>query len=939
MKRGGFLARFAAVVAREPSRVAIESGGRRVTYAELLRRAAALGERLRARGAGPGSAVGIEYPKSSGYVVAMLGIWSAGAAFVPLDPALPKRLRRFLARDSGLAHVVTPRGVRREGAGESGAADRAYILYTSGTTGRPKGVVVPHRGIVNLLDAQIRAFRMDPASRSLLYLSTSFDASISDIGTALLAGGTLCIEPDASLSGAGLLRTLHERRITHLDLPPSLLRVLDRDAMPASLRTLIIGGEAADPAVVRRWAERFRVVNVYGPTEATVCSSMCVCDARAWTRPLLGRPLPGVRWRILDEHRRDVRARTPGELFLGGIGLADGYRNLPELDAERFVDVAGERMFATGDRVVADRGGEVEFLGRIDRQVKVRGLRVEPEGIEAELRRHPAVREAAVVTRIGPSGRTQLVAVASLREVASASALRAHLRRTLPAWMIPQRVELLRRLPRTITGKVDLASLSREPAAAPRRIVAPSGRVETALARIWEELLGVRPVGATDDFFDDLGGDSLAVVGLSAAAEIEGLAIPPGLLATCRTIRSLAARLEKRRGRPLTSAARLRADVEHESRNLRSSSRGVPAFPPREILLTGATGFLGSRLLGELLDRTDARVWCLVRGSADDVHAALASHGRRPFPAGRVEIVRGDLERSRFGLARQAWDSLADRVDAVYHAAANVNVVLPYRSLRAANVGGTREVLRFVAFGRRKALHHVSTLSVFVSTDRDRGAMRESDTLRRTRHVYGGYAQSKWAAETLLRAARGIGPIVFYRLGLVTGDSRTGRASRSDMLSLFFSGLASMRSVPESAASFRVDVTPVDFAAAAIAHLSLESAPASGSTFHIANPESASLTSLVDALRAEGIPIAVESDESWRSRRVAGVAESSAWLALCRCLPRGAFERHRAIDLFQATGADFRMERALAGIAGSGIACPPPRPALLRLYARTAIRG
>ena len=217
--------------------------------------------------------------------------------------------------------------------------------------------------------------------------------------------------------------------------------------------------------------------------------------------------------------------------------------------------------------------------------------------------------------------------------------------------------------------------------------------------------------------------------------------------------------------------------------------------------------------------------------------------------------------------------------------------------------------------------------------------MRESDTLRRTRRVYGGYAQSKWAAETLLRSARGIGPVVFYRLGLVTGDSRTGRASRSDMLSLFYRGLASMRSVPESAAAFRVDVTPVDFAAAAIAHLSLESAPSSGSTFHIANPESASLTSLVDALRAEGIPIAVESDDAWRSRRVAGVAESSAWLALCRCLPRGAFERHRAIDLFQATGADFRMERTLAGIAGSGIACPPPRPALLRLYARTALQS
>lgn len=935
----GFLQRFADVAGRQPSKVALESGRTRITYGELLARAEALGARLRKEGVRPGDTVGIGCPKSTGYVVALLGIWCARAAFVPVDPALPSQLRRFLVRDTGLRHVIArvPAMRARETRLRemSSSADTACVFYTSGTTGQPKGVVVPHRGIVNLLDAQIRAFRMSASSRSLLFLSTNFDASVSDIGTALLAGATLCIEPDASLAGTGLVRTLHERRITHLDLPPALLRVLDPEAMPASLRTLIIGGEAADPVVVRRWATRFRVVNVYGPTEATVCTSLCVCDPVMWTRPLLGRPLPGVHWRVLDEGRRDAPTGTPGELFVGGIGLASGYRNRPDLDAERFVEIGGERMFATRDRVMRDDAGEVEFLGRLDRQVKIHGLRLEPEGIEAELARHPAVREAAVVKRKGErKGETQLVACASLYRAVPPAMLRAHLRRTLPAWMIPQRIEILPRLPRTVTGKIDLALLSRRAVPVKRRRVrAVSGPLERTLARIWKDVLGVRAVGATDDFFDDLGGDSLAVIGLSAAAEAEGLAIPPALLATCRTIRSLAARLGKRKGTDRLSAARLRADVEPDWRAVRVGRRAEArhAFPPREVLLTGATGFLGSRLLTELLDRTDARVHLLVRGDAP------------AFPAGRITIVRGDLQRPRLGLSRAEWEALAGRIDAVYHAAAQVNVVLPYASLRPANVGGTREVLRLLATGRPKALHHVSTLSVFVSTDRDGGAMRESDTLRSTRVVYGGYAQTKWAAESLLRAPHGAGPIVFYRLGLVTGDSKTGEASRNDLLSLFYRGIASLGSLPESAASIapalRVDVTPVDYAAAAIAHLSLVRTPESGATFHIANPHSASLQGLVDALHAEGIPLAVVPDPSWRARRSFGIAESAAWLGLCRILSRDTFVRQRASDLFQATNADFRMENTLAGLAGSGLACPPPTPALLRLYARAALRS
>lgn len=965
-----FLARLRKVAKRGPRRTAIESGSTRTTYGELVARAAVLGERLRALGVRPGDRVGLCFAKSPDYVIALLAVWHARAAFVPIDPRLPRRLRAFVVEDADLALVVAERGREAlfEGMGVRVMPARAptprkrkrnpddaprgvprpddiaYVIYTSGTTGRPKGVVLPQRGIVNLLDAQIGAFRMDASSRSLLYLSTSFDASISDIGTTLLAGATLCIEPDAALAGAGLGRVLAERRISHLDLPPSLLGVLDPASLPASLRTVVIGGEPAEPELVRRWAARFLVVNVYGPTEATVCASLCRCDPVKWTRPLLGQPLPNVRWRV-----------ERGELLLGGIGLADGYRNLPELTRARFVTAKGERWYRTGDRV-ARRGREIEFLGRIDRQVKIRGQLVEPEGVEAELARHPGVAEAAVVKRATAAHRPVLIAFVVARAPAAPprpADLAAHLRRTLPAWTIPHRIEWIDRLPRTVTGKVDLAALARRPLdpSSRRRGRAAASALEKSLARICGSVLGLPEVGATDDFYDDLGGDSLAVLGVVAAAEARGIALTPTIVSEQRTIAAMAARLGAAET-TVMSAARLRADVDRDPR-WRSSRRSlaVPRAPRSRggadaLLLTGGTGFLGSRLVAELLERTGARIHCLVRAAdaaagREALLRALRAHRSprsMPDPA-RISVVCGDLSRERFGLPRRTWDRLTAETSAVYHSAARVDVVLPYRALRATNVGGAFEVLRFAAEGRPKILHHMSTLSVFVSTDRHTGTMRESDTLSATRRVHGGYAQSKWAAEHLLRSApAGAPPVVFYRLGLLTGDTRTGLAAPNDLLSLFFRGLASLGSIPSGAGdALAVDVTPVDYAAAAVAHLSLGAT--AGTTFHIANPVSAKLPAVVEALRAVGVRITVEPNDTWRTRALATPAESAAWLALCRCLPRAGYARHRALDLFQSTGATFDRKNTIAGLAGSALSCPRPTPDLLRLYARISLAG
>lgn len=912
--------RFRAVVARSPHAAALEdSDGRTISYTELESRAAAVGADLRDRGLGREDVVAIAVEKSPDFVAAVLGCWWAGCAYVPIDPALPAERRAFLLADSGAKLVL---GSVPRGAGGAHVAlqhgDVAWVIYTSGSTGAPKGVVVEHRGLVNLLDAQIEAFRLRAGARSLFLLSTSFDASISDLGTALLSGATLVFPSEQALSStAGLERELASRRIIHVDLPPSLLARLDPEGVP-SVETIVIGGEPCAPEVVRRWAARHRVVNVYGPTEATICTSLCVCGTD-WTRPLLGQPTANVEYVVED-----------GELLIGGVALARGYRNRPDLTADRFIERDGRRLYRTGDRVRVLEGGELEFAGRIDRQLKVNGRLVAPEEIELALRACAGVEDAAVVLSEG----TLAALVVGRAGTEATSAIRAELARRLPSWMVPARIEFVDALIRGESGKIEYARLVARASELPRR--APEKPREIAIARIWRRILNVPAVGLDDDFVA-LGGDSLDALEVAALAEREGIPLVASSLLSLRTLEAVA-RSTTLDARPAES---LRAEVRALSLELTCREAQLRAATPESILLTGAAGFLGSALLGELLTRTTARVTCLVRATGD---AAAAVRVTVPECArGRVRVLAADLSRSRFGLSEATFRELAEDVDTVHHCAAEVNVVKPFEALRASNLDAVRELVAFLATGRAKHLHAASTLSVFVSTDCNAGVAREDDDLAATRVVYGGYAQTKWAAEVFLRETRGrAGPVTHYRFGLITGNSTTGRGAPRDFLATFVRGLAAVGCVPEDALGLAFDVTPVDFAAAAMAHLSLHVAPQHDRTFHVANARGATLGELVEAMASEGLDLRrVQTDVFENRLKSLEFARSvaPALLALCRAASdASAFERHRAIDLFQTTDIRFDRTELQRGLEGSGLACPPIDRALLAGYVRAAMR-
>lgn len=574
-----------AQVARTPDATALVDGTREITYAALNRRANQLARELRRQGIDVGSRVGVCLSRSPELVTALLAVLKAGAAYVPLDPSFPEQRLVWTITDARLSAII--------GSGPAAAApvtppedvvwvsidddawtsheadnlnepiherDLGHILYTSGSTGTPRGVGIEHRSLVNFIEATVNDFGVTASDRIPQLASFAFDTHAEEIFVSLTQGARLVLDIEPT-EPQEFFRLVGERDITVLDLPTGFwseaMRAFDRDggSFPSTVRLVPIGGEAVSAAAAASWYRvtqgQVRLRNGYGPTETTgvaAATDLSADDCTSGRRPPIGRPLKNVRAYVVDSELRPLPVGVPGELLIGGVAVARGYVDRPAWTAERFLPDpftkdSGSRLYRTGDRVRWLNDGRLEFIGRVDEQIKIRGFRIEPAEVEAALRSSGSVEDAIVVVREENESERRLIAylVGWDGETPSASEIRDGLLGELPNYMVPSIFVPLGCRPMTPTGKLDTRALPATPARqASAEHAAPASTEEAVLVEIWRQVLKVEGIGVTDNFFE-LGGDSLLSMQVIAAARERGIQFSLTDIFERQTIRSLAA--------------------------------------------------------------------------------------------------------------------------------------------------------------------------------------------------------------------------------------------------------------------------------------------------------------------------------------------------------------------------------------------------------------
>ncbi|MDQ3942204.1 MAG: amino acid adenylation domain-containing protein, partial [Actinomycetota bacterium] len=851
---------------RSPQAPAVVDTQSTLTYEELDRQAERLATHLRSAGVRADEVVGVYMEHCVEYVVAYLAALKAGGAFLPLELAYPASLLKDVIADAEPRIVLThkhyaeriPREQERfcldegweevvdnevvasesEDGSQPGPDNLAFVSYSSGTTGKPKGIANPHRAAVHSYLWRFGVSDYRPGDR--VGCNVFF---IWEMFRPLLRGATTYVIPDDVIyDPAALVEFLEERRITEVLMTPSLLEAVLNVSGPdvgerlTALRVLWLNGEVVTKTLAQRVLKSLpdtRVLNVYSANETHEVAAgdlRDLIDNPSATYCPVGRPMDPDHLYLLDEDMQPVPDEAAGELYVGGDCLARGYVNRPELTTQRFVEdpfscTGGARLYRTGDKARLLPDGSLEVLGRVDFMVKIRGYSIELGAVEAAIERHLAVRSCVVVAECEEGEDKRLVAylVPSSDpaehggrytgwridpKTGRSPEIRRRLQESLPHYAIPAVfVELEALSLQDTSGKVDRRQLPSPPAraASTREPVelahtlstdAPRHEKEALLVRIWEDVLGLEEgdVRRDDDFFD-IGGHSLAAAQLVSSVDgAFGVRLSMRAFLENPTVEGMCDEIEARQrheddgqeaGRKHLPDLRAKAVLEPGIKPERDDPRdAVTLQDAQNVFLTGATGFLGAFLLDSLFSRTNATIHYLVRprkGQDTDPISFIRANLQRydlweSGHAQRIVPVAGDLSEPLLGMPEDAFEALAREMDIVIHAGAVVNMIYPYEALEPVNVNGTREVLHLACLYKTKPGHHVATNGIFTPGTPLCEEDVDLDALAEARED--GYGQSKWVAEKLVwqAAERGL-PVSVYRPGNISGHSSSGASN------------------------------------------------------------------------------------------------------------------------------------------------------------------
>lgn len=898
---------FEDQVLKTPHNIAVKINNEEITYEDLNNLANRLAYTLKKYNISANVPVAIRLNKSINMIVAIIAVIKSGGCYLPIDLSYPKERIDFMLKDSNCKLLITNSlhvsdfkldpDIQIINVDDSDSfsdnvsnlpkenlpSDNIYIIYTSGSTGTPKGVVLSHLNVVRLLKNDKFLFDFNDNDVWTMFHSIAFDFSVWEMYGALLYGGKLILVPENVSKDPFLFRTLLKNEgVTILNQTPTFFyNLMDVELLQKEsdlkVRYIIFGGEDLKPRLIKAWKDKYpftKLINMYGITETTVHVTFreLTSEDLLSTDPIIGKPIPTLKVYIMDENQKLMPYGVEGEICVAGLGICKGYLNRPELNKLKFVNnpyIEGELLYRSADSGYLDYDNNLHYIGRIDNQVKVRGFRVELGEIESKLLKHPNIAKCVVCPHRDDKDNFLVAYIVTKKDISSYE-LKDYIRRLVPTYMVPNHFVMLKELPLTSNGKVDRKKLVSIPIKMQRETeyVAPSNDFEKTMVTVIESSLCISNVGINDDIIK-LGADSLSLMKITISLLGKGISLNLQNFYEYRTI----SEIERNFNLEHTSIV----NTINKVYNYFDESFSNEKIILKNILLTGATGFLGIHILKDLLCNTSATVYCLIRDKngvdgkqrlCEKLHKYFNSELDN-FVDNRLQVIRGDITEKDLGLSSMEYVHYSNLIDNVIHAAAIVSHYGDPSTFNKINVLGTKNVIEFCK-RNNISLNYISTLSISGNLLND---SKVEETFNE-HSIYIGqnvssnvYIQSKLDAEIAIHKASSEGlKSTVYRLGNITArlddymfqDNYKDNAFLNRIISL-----AKLKMVPEYLLNVHFDLSPVDLCSNFIVNL-LQYSDSYGKIFHINNTNLITFSQMVDCLNSFGYNIKVVNDNNFK---------------------------------------------------------------------------